>query len=98
MSNQAEVDSLAARLALADAILEAVKESGMLRKAKRRGSAQSAAAKKAAAARMRAYRVKQAKAKAAGTTKPAAKAKKSKAKAKPANPLANVPADNPAAA
>jgi hypothetical protein len=74
-----EIGTIAARLALADAILEAVKESGLMKKAR----TSTARARKAAATRARNAR---AKAKAAGTA-PATK----KRGTKPKNPLTNVP-------
>jgi len=75
-----DTTDITARLALSDAILEAIKESGLLR-GKRHGarSAQSPAAKKIAAARMRAYRAKKAK-QAAKLSKAASTLVKAKAK------------------
>ena len=77
-----EIGTIAARLALADALIEAVKQSGLMKKAR----GKSARGRKAAATRARNAR---AKAKAAGASAPAS----NKRGRKSANPLAKVPAE-----
>ena len=82
-----EIDTIASRLALGDAVLAAVKESGLLRKPR----TSTARYRKAIATRARNKRLA---AKAASAVAPAPKATKSGSK--PKNPLKNVPDEHAA--
>lgn len=96
-----ELDNIGTRLAIADAIIEAVRESGLLKLKKRgaRGARKAGGVSRTSTPEQRAAAAERARLRRANEKKADAKAAKAKAaaKAKPANPLAKVPIEPDAA-